>query len=320
MTEENKTLNIVCSPHMSNTSFTSRRMMLDVIIALLPIIGMSLWVFHEYAERQLLTCIVTALATEAIFTAVRKRPFSLCDGSALVTALILALSLPGTAPWYVGVIASVIAVSLGKIVFGGLGQNLFNPAMVGRAFVMIAFASAMGAGAYVVQDANIDVMTSATPLTILKTSGAAEIPSLTNLFIGNVNGSLGETSALACLLGGIYLCIRRTAAFEIPLSAIVTVTVIALFGGAETVIPHLIGGAFLFGAFFIATDPVSSPVTPKGRWIFGALFGALVMMLRKLSGYPEGVMFAVLLANALAPLINRWTIPTPLGGPVPVRN
>lgn len=321
MTEENKTLNIVCSPHMSNTSFTSRRMMLDVIIALLPVIGMALWVFREYAEKQLLICITTALATEALFTAMRKRPFSLFDGSALVTALILALSLPGTAPWYVGVIACVIAIGLGKVVFGGLGQNLFNPAMVGRAFVMIAFAGVMGAGAYVLPSGEgvIDAMTSATPLTVLKTTGVAELPSLMNLFIGNVNGSLGETSALACLIGGLYLCLRRTAAFEIPLAAIITVAIIALCGGAETVIPHLIGGAFLFGAFFIATDPVSSPVTPKGRWIFGALFGAIVMLLRKLSGYPEGVMFAILLANGLAPLINRWTIPTPLGGPVPER-
>ncbi|MFC1467364.1 RnfABCDGE type electron transport complex subunit D [Verrucomicrobiota bacterium] len=321
MTEENKSLNIVCSPHMSNTSFTSRRMMLDVIIALLPVIAVALWVFREYAEKQLLICIGTALASEALFTAMRKRPFSLLDGSALVTALILALSLPGTAPWYVGVIASVIAISLGKVVFGGLGQNLFNPAMVGRAFVMIAFAGAMGANAYMMPAGEnvIDAMTSATPLTVLKTAGVAELPSLMNLLIGNVNGSLGETSALACLLGGIYLCIRRTAAFEIPLAAIITVALLALGGGVDQVLPHLLGGAFLFGAFFIATDPVSSPVTPKGRWIFGALFGAIVMLLRKLSGYPEGVMFAVLLANGLAPLINRWTIPTPLGGPIPER-
>jgi electron transport complex protein RnfD len=306
---------------MANTAFTSKRMMLDVIIALLPVIGVALWIFREYAEKQLAICIGTALVSEAIFTAMRKKPFSLFDGSALVTALILGLSLPGTAPWYVGFIACIIAISLGKIVFGGLGQNLFNPAMVGRAFVMIAFAGAMGAGAYVVSgDQVIDVMTCATPLTILKTVGVSELPSIQNLLIGNVNGSLGETSALACLIGGIYLCIRRTAAFEIPLAAIITVTLLALAGGADQVLPHLLGGAFLFGAFFIATDPVSSPVTPKGRWIFGALFGALVMLLRKLSGYPEGVMFAVLLANALAPLINRWTIPTPVGGPVPVRN
>lgn len=322
MTEESKTLNIVCSPHMSNTAFTARRMMLDVIIALLPLIAVALWVFHEYAEKQLLICIATCLCAEAIFTAMRKRPFSLFDGSALVTALILALSMPGTAPWYIGVIASVIAIALGKVVFGGLGQNLFNPAMVGRAFVMIAFAGAMGAGAYVLPDsANvIDAMTAATPLTILKTSGASEIPSLWNLFIGNANGSLGETSALACLIGGIFLCVRRTAAYEIPVAAIGTVALLALGGGVNEVVPHLLGGAFLFGAFFIATDPVSSPVTSKGRWIFGALFGAIVMMLRKLSGYPEGIMFAILLVNALAPLINRWTIPTPLGGPVPVRN
>ena len=194
--------------------------------------------------------------------------------------------------------------------------------MVGRAFVMIAFPAAVGASAYVDASAVVEAVTRATPLTALKQEGLPT--SLADLFIGSTNGSLGETSALACLIGGLYLCIRRTASWEIPAGVIAAVAAIAgLINLTDmqahwTVAHHILGGALLFGAFFIATDPVSSPMTPKGKWIFGAGVGALVMLLRKLSGYPEGVMFAVLIMNALVPLINRWTIPVPVGGPVPV--
>jgi electron transport complex protein RnfD len=170
-------------------------------------------------------------------------------------------------------------------------------------------------------------MSQATPLTAAKMLG--EHTALWPLFVGNVNGSLGEVSALACLVGGLYLCVRRTASWEIPAGALGTVLALAgltqalapadpaLKALSITALEHLCGGALLFGAFFIATDPVSSPLTPKGKLIFGAGFGALVFVLRVFSGYPEGVMFAVLVMNALVPLINRGTVPVPLGGPVP---
>jgi electron transport complex protein RnfD len=307
-------------------------MMLDVVIGLVPLMLVAVWVFRLYAVKQLMLCVGACVAAEAVFTWMRRRPMTLGDFSAVVTGLILSLSLPGTAPWYVAVIASFAGIGLGKIVFGGVGFNIFNPAMVGRAFVMIAFSVALGAGAYDVdgpQQSSADVITQATPMTEVYTpvkNGATdEVPdgTLLKLLLGNHNGSLGETSALACLIGGVFLCIRRTASWEIPAGTLAAVAVLGGIGNLMdlssewTVLHHLLGGALLFGAFFIVTDPVSSPLTPKGKWIFGAVFGAFVMLMRALSAYPEGVMFSVLLANAVVPLINRWTVPSPVGGPVP---
>ncbi|MBN1268953.1 MAG: RnfABCDGE type electron transport complex subunit D [Kiritimatiellae bacterium] len=318
-------LHVAPGPHVHSSALTTRRMMVDVLIALIPVLLASFWVFRLYTVIQLVICIVSCLAAEGVFTVMRKKPFSLGDGSAVVTGAILALSLPATAPWYVGAVGSVVAIGIGKIIFGGLGNNIFNPAMVGRAFVMVAFPAALGATAYVMQSPGwgVDAVTQATPLTALKQLGQSI--GLFPLLLGTTNGSLGETSALACAIGGLYLCARRTASWEIPLGAIVALGVIAglmnlkNMGADWTVLHEICGGAFLFGAFFIATDPVTSPLTPRGKLIFGAGFGALVMLIRKLSGYPEGVMFAVLIMNAIVPLINRWTIPTPVGGPVPER-
>lgn len=305
------------SPHLSNQALTTQRIMLDVVIGLLPVVLMALYVFRLYAVKQLAICVISCLAAEALFTKMRGRSLPLKDCSALVTGIILALSLPGPAPWYVGFIASFVAIGIGKTIFGGVGMNLFNPAMVGRAFVMIAFASVLAAAGYQDAGSAVDAVTQATPMDTFKQTGVAA--PLSALFFGLTNGSLGETSALACLIGGLFLCVRRTASWEIPAGVILAV---AVFGGianlinpdaAWTVLHHLLGGSLLFGAFFIATDPVSSPMTPKGKFIFGLGVGALIMLLRLFSGYPEGVMFAVLLMNGLTPLINRWTIPQPLG-------
>ena len=311
-------LQVSPSPHLSNQALTTQRIMLDVVIGLVPVVLMALYVFRFYAVKQLVVCILSCLAAEALFTRMRGRTLTLMDCSALVTGMILALSLPGTAPWYVGLIASFVAIGIGKTIFGGVGMNIFNPAMVGRAFVMIAFASIMAAGGYQDVASTVDAVTQATPLDTFKQTGMAA--PLSVLFFGLSNGSLGETSALACLIGGLYLCIRRTASWEIPAGVILSVTVIGGLANLAnphsswTVLHHLLSGALLFGAFFIATDPVSSPLTPKGKFIFGIGVGAIIMLLRLFSGYPEGVMFAVLLMNALTPLLNRWTIPRPLGG------
>lgn len=293
--------------------------MLDVLIGLTPVVLMALYVFQWYALKQLLICTVSCVAAETLFARMRNKPLSLTDFSATVTAVILALSLPGTAPWYVGVIASFVAIGIGKVLFGGLGMNLFNPAMVGRAFVMISFAGALAASGYEDAKSAIDIITQATPLDTFKQTGAVTA-SLADLFFGLTNGSLGETSAIACILGGIFLCIRRSASWEIPAGVILAVLVLGGIANLVdprsewTVLHHLLGGSLLFGAFFIATDPVSSPLTPIGKFIFGVGVGGFIMLLRLFSGYPEGVMFAVLLMNSLTPLINRWTIPRPLGG------
>jgi len=326
------------SPHLSETSFTTRRMMIDVLIGLAPVFAAAILVFRWHAVVQVGLCVLSCLAAETVFTWMRRKPAPIGDYSAVVTGVILGLSLPWSAPWYVAVIGSAVAVGLGKVVFGGLGNNIFNPAMVGRAFVMLSFARELGASAYVVVQSDLAVLTQATPLTVAKKVAAdlaagkvvagdleVQLESVQRfwpLFVGQVNGSLGEISALAVLIGGIYLCVRRSASWEIPAGVLMASFLLA--GLADwanltpvTAVGHLVSGALLFGAFFIATDPVTSPLSPKGKFIFGLGIGTLVMVIRLFSGYPEGVMFAVLVMNAVVPLVNRWTIPRPVGGPTP---
>lgn len=306
------------SPHLVQTATSTQRMMVDVLIGLAPVTAMSLFFFREYALFQLVVCLGSCIVAEQLFVKMRRRSSTLMDCSAIVTGVILALSLPGTAPWYIGVVASFVAIGIGKIIFGGMGMNLFNPAMVGRAFVMISFAGAMAASGFEEVNGTVDAISQATPMNAHQMNGV--VTPLAALFWGTTNGSLGETSALACLLGGLYLVIRRTASWEIPAGMLMAVL---FFGGVAdladvskgwTVLHHILGGSLLFGAFFIATDPVTSPLTSKGKFIFGLGVGILTMVLRLFSGYPEGVMFAVLFMNAVTPLINRWTIPTPFGG------
>ena len=310
------TIQVSSSPHLSDSATTSK-IMRDVLIALIPPIAAAVYFFGIFALKQLAVCLIASLVSEWLFTKMRGKKSSLGDFSAAITGIILGLSLPATAPIFVGVIASIVAIGIGKVVFGGLGMNIFNPAMVGRAFVMISFASLLGAGGYQDHNVVIDIMSSATPMDAFKQTGV--VPSLSALFFGNANGSIGETSALACLIGGAYLCIRKVASWEIPLSIILSTVIFGgiayFFNPAEnlTISQHLFGGALLFGAFFIATDPVTSPITSKGKFIFGFGVGALIMLLRLFSGYPEGVMFAVLLMNSITPLINAYAIPKAFG-------
>jgi len=312
------------SPHLSDTSVTTRGMMIDVLIGLVPVVAASYIFFGWYLVIQVGLCVLTALAAESLFMKMCGRPVPVGDYSAAVTGVILGLSLPWSVPWYIPVIGAAVAIGLGKVVFGGLGNNIFNPAMVGRAFVMLSFAREMGASAYVKATGAVAAVTQATPLAAAKEAAGAvaDLPGLWPLFLGTHNGSLGETSAIACLVGGIYLCWRRSASWEIPVG--VLLSVIALGGLSSlvnltglTVPQQLFSGALLFGAFFIATDPVTSPLTPKGKLWFGIGVGFFVVLIRIFSGYPEGVMFAVLLMNSAVPLINQWTVPRPVGGPVP---
>lgn len=310
-------IHVAPSPHIRDMNSDTRAMMIEVLIALLPVVATALFLFGRQAFIQLVICLTACLAFESLFIRMRGRKMTITDCSAAVTGLILGLSLPGSAPWFVGVIASGTAMGIGKIIFGGLGMNIFNPAMVGRAFVMIAFAGFMGAGSYETITGLVDGVSGATPLSVLKFNGTGvEIP---RLFWGNTNGSLGETSTAACLAGACFLLLRKTVSWQIPLSILLTVFVMAgladLAGdhSGRFLMHHLFGGALMFGAFFIATDPVTSPLTARGKWIFGFGIGFLTMVLRFFSGYPEGVMFAVLLMNAVTPLINRWTNPLPMG-------
>jgi len=317
-------IQVAPSPHLSDTSLTTRRMMIDVLIGLIPVLVMAVVVFGWQAVVQVGLCVLSCLAAEVLFTWMRRKPLPIGDYSAAVTGVILGLSLPANAPPYIAVIGSAAAIGLGKVVFGGLGCNIFNPAMVGRAFVMLSFAKELGSSAYEAIKPNLQLLTQATPLTVAKQAAADVVArqEFWPLFLGTVNGSLGEISALALLIGGLYLCIRRTASWEIPVSVILAALVCAALAHWAELTPftapyHVVSGALLFGALFIATDPVTSPLTGKGKFIFGLGIGALVMLIRLFSGYPEGVMFAVLVMNATVPLINRWTIPRPLGGPAP---
>lgn len=328
-------LQIASSPHLSHPNTSTRRMMLDVILALMPALGVSFWVFGWHAVNQIGLSILACMAGEWIFSLMRGRKAPLDDFSAIITGLILGMSLPWSAPWYVPVLGGILAVGLGKAVYGGLGYNIFNPAMVGRAFVMLSFSLSMGAGAYILPqenaapeaEARISVLTEATPLTQLKQivkeggdiSAQMNGGSLISALTGQRNGSLGEVSVLALMAGGIYLIVRRTAAWRIPLGMCLAVFILGacvslthspwVYGSA-----YLLNGAVIFAAFFIATDPVTSPVTRAGQWIFGIGIGVFTMIFRLFSGYPEGVMFAVLIMNATVPLLNRGTIPTPFGG------
>jgi len=329
-------LHVAPSPHLSDSTLTTRRMMIDVLIALVPVMVMAVVVFEWYAVVQVGLCVLVCTGTEAVAGWMRGRRAPIDDYSAAVTGVILGLSLPWSAPWYVAVIGSVTAIGLGKAVFGGLGYNIFNPAMVGRAFVMLSFAKQLGAGAYVFTHAKLAVLTQATPLSIAKqfaadltagkvTAGDAQVKleaanDFWALLVGWQNGSLGETSALALLIGGAYLCVRRAASWQIPAGILLSAFLFVELGHWTDLtvfspLRHLISGSLLLGAFFIATDPVTSPVTSTGKFIFGLGIGFLTVVIRLFSGYPEGVMFAVLLMNASVPFVNRWTVPRPLGGP-----
>jgi electron transport complex protein RnfD len=291
--------------------------MLDVIISLIPVIAASVFLFRFYALKQIILCTISCLVAEYIFEKMRGKSITINDFSAAVTGIILAFSLPPAAPWYATVIGAFAAIGLGKVLFGGVGMNIFNPAMVGRAFAIMAFTQQLGATAYENLSGVVDAVSGATPLTALKYDGVHT--ALTNMILGNTAGSLGETSVIACVLGGLYLIYRKAASWEIPVSILITMALISaavdLIGHHSGVFlyHHLFGGATMFGAFFIATDPVTSPLSFKGKIYFGIGIGFLTMLMRMYSGYPECFMFAVLLMNAITPLINRFSIPIPLG-------
>ena len=311
-------IHVSSSPHILDAGAGTKRVMIDVIISLIPVMAASVFFFRLYAVKQIIICTLSCLVAEFIFVRARGKSITINDFSAVVTGIILAFSLPPSMPWFVGVIGAFAAIGLGKILFGGLGMNIFNPAMVGRAFVIVAFTGLLGASAYTNLSGTIDAVSGATPLTALKYSGIHT--ALSNLFWGDTPGSLGETSVVACVLGGLFLIYRKAASWEIPVSVIATIAIIAgivdLAGGHSGVFfySYLFGGATMFGAFFIATDPATSPLTFKGKVCFGIGVGFLTMVMRMYSGYPECFMFAILLMNAVTPLINRWFIPTPLGG------
>lgn len=311
-------LETIAGPHLLNSGMSARTMMRDVLIGLTPPVFASVYFFRAAALRQLVLCLVTAWLTEWVCCRMRGRKSSLADGSVTVTAVIFGLSLPPLLPWSVTTIGMFTAVTLGKMVFGGLGFNVFNPAMVGRAFLMLSFPIEMTTWA---TPETVDAITRPTPLAAAKFSG--ELTDIPHLFFGSVPGSIGETSAVAILTGGLWILWRQAADWRMTAGMLTGIAGMALLqtmvadpAQSPGVLRHMCAGSVLFAAFFIVTDPVTSPLSRMGRWIFGILAGVLTMIIRWFGGYPEGVMFSVLLANAVVPLIDRTTPTTPVGGKV----
>ncbi len=305
---------ISISPHQKERRDTSA-VMRGVIYALLPAVIASIFYFKVRAFLLIIVCIAGAIITEAIFQKLRRKPVTIYDGSALLTGLLLALVLPPTIPLWVAFLGAVMAIVIGKQIFGGLGQNIFNPALVGRAFLMATFPVMLTTW---IKPGLFDAVTTATPLSIMKFDKVIT-PTL-QLFLGNTAGSLGETCAIALIIGGIFLLVMKYMDWRIPLSFIATVIVLTgvLYlmkpGQYATSWFHLFSGGLMIGAFFMATDPVTSPITKKGRHVFGIGCGLLVVIIRTWGGLPEGVMYSILLMNAVTPLINRYTAPVQFGG------
>nr|VFJ42871.1 MAG: electron transport complex protein RnfD [Candidatus Kentron sp. DK] len=316
------------------SAMTTQRAMLDVLYALIPVIGAALLFFGPGAALVLAATVAGALATERLFLPASQRTPLRTDISPLVTGLLLGVTLPPALPLWMAFVGGAVSIGLGRLVWGGLGQNLFNPALVGRAFLMAAFPTAMttwtphqgtdsfwtlypGNFAVPLMSPVFDAVTAATPLALIKFQH--QTPAFTPLLLGNVPGSLGETSGLLILAGGAYLLLRRAIDWRILGGLLGSVALLSgsLYLLDATSHPDpltaLFSGGLLFGAVFMATDPVTSPTTPKGALLFGIGVGLLVVLIRGFGGYPEGVMYAILLMNAATPLIERVTQPRAFG-------
>ncbi len=302
------------SPHIHTGTKTSE-VMRGVVLALLPAVGAAIYYFRFDAVFLLLTTILTSLGSEALMQWILGRDVDLSDNSALVTGILIALVLPPEIPLYAAGLGSVFAIVIGKQLFGGLGKNIFNPALIGRAFLVSAYPVLLTTWT---KPVGFDAVTSATPLAAAKFDNI--YTPLGRLFLGNIYGSLGETSALALLLGGLYLLWKGYMDWRIPVSAFTSLLILTGVlwwinpGEYGSPLFHALAGGFMIGAIYMATDPTTSPITKGGRWIFGAGVGVITVVIRIWGGYPEGVMYSILLMNAFRPLIDRFTTPTPLGG------
>ena len=297
------------SPHIRSDE-TTQKLMLDVIIALVPALAASIYYFGFKAMILLLASVISAVATEYLCQKFMNRPITVTDLSAVVTGILLAFNLPAQAPWWIAVVGSVFAIGIVKQVFGGIGFNFLNPALAGRAFLMASWSPHI-AGGFI--NPATDAVASATPLAMIKGTASGQLPSLWDMFIGNIPGVIGETSSILLLAGGIYLIYRGTIKWIIPAFYIGTVAVIALIFDAGNLPYHILGGGLILGAFFMATDYATSPVTDKGKIIYAVGAGVLTMLIRKLGGYPEGVSYSILLMNILTPMIDKYVKPHVFG-------
>lgn len=306
--------NVSVSPHVRSQT-TTQSIMRDVIIALLPVLAFGVYHFGVDALIIIAICVVSCVVFEALFELIMKKPVTVLDGSAVVTGLILAINLPSTVSWWIPVLGSAFAIICVKMLFGGIGQNFMNPALAARCFLLISFTGRMSNFA-------VDGVAGATPLAVLK---GGESVDLLTLFLGFHGGCIGEVSALAILIGGLYLIIRKVISFRIPLmyilSTAVFIALITLLQGENAaaqlsvnyILGELLGGGLLVGAFFMATDYATSPVTPKGQWLYGVVLGLMTALFRVIGSSAEGVSYAIIIGNLLVPIIEKITIPKPFG-------
>ncbi len=302
---DNKYL-VSVSPHIHKGETISRIMWL-VVISLIPTGLAGVFIFGRNALWVVALSIISAVITEGILQFFTKRKVSILDGSAVITGLLLAYNLPPEVPFWLPVVGTCFSIAIGKLIFGGLGQNIFNPALVGRVFLMASWPKYM-----TTFTKSFDAITSATPLMLLKEGKLSEHISYLDLFLGKRGGCIGEVCILALILGAAFLLFKGYISWHIPFTYIATVGVftyifgpVGLFSGNWLF--HILSGGLILGAFFMATDYVTSPLTSKGQIIFGIGCGILTAVIRLWGGYPEGVSYAILMMNAATPLIDRFT-------------
>jgi len=294
---------VMSPPHIKDVR-SVREIMYSVIIALIPPAAFGVYFFGLNALFIIITSVSSAIITEFLALKAMGKQFKM-DGSAIVTGLLLALCLPPTVPLWIPAIGAAVGIGIGKCAFGGLGHNIFNPALVGRAFLMISWPKLMTTWV-----SPFNAVSTATPLGQWHAGGG--YASVSSLFFGHVAGCIGETSALAILVGGLFLIMMRYIDWRTPLCYIGTVGVL-MFALGEDPLFHMLAGGLFLGAFFMATDCVTTPITKKGKIIFSIGAGILVVMIRMIGGFPEGVLFSILIMNAFTPLIDRATKPRVYG-------
>lgn len=306
------------SPHIKSGEST-QKIMRDVIIALIPAAAASVYFFKVSAAMLILATVLSCVLSEYAWNKIAKKPNTVSDLSAVVTGMLLAFNLSPAVPVWIAVIGGVFAIIIAKQLFGGLGHNFINPALAARAFMMASWPVQMTTWRL----PGWDAISTATPLALLKKGGevSGQMPDLWDIFIGNTGGTIGETSALALLIGALYLLVRKVITIELPIAFIGSVGLMTwIFGGSEPFtgdfIRHILSGGLILGAFFMATDYTTSPVTFKGRIVMGIGCGLLTSVIRLFGGYPEGVSYSILLMNLTVPMIDRYLMPKRFGGAV----
>ena len=310
------------APHVQSAQSTAS-IMRDVIVALMPALVVSTVVFGMDVLRVVALSVAACVAFEYLIQRFLVRgPLTVSNGSAAVTGVLLAFNLPASIPWWIVVIGAFVAIAIGKMTFGGLGKNPFNPALVGRVFLLIAYPVQMTSFPMPVNGA-FDALSGATPLAAVKHGAAADVVGVQELLLGNMPGSLGEVAALALLAGFAYLLWRRVIRWHVPVTVLATMAVFAfvyalgkgMTGAALWQLPlfHVLAGGAILGAVFMATDYSTSPMTVRGGVIFAAGIGVITMLIRLWGAYPEGMSFAILIMNACVPLINKYVKPKRFG-------